>query len=1143
MDVQVLGPITVLGEDGLPLDLKGRKQRALLGLLVAASGRVVSVDHLVDQLWGASATDKAPNSVQVYVANLRKVLEPRRLSGAPPEVLVTRAPGYALVLEPGAVDAQQAHRLAASARQLLEADPHAAVQRLDKALSLWRGDAYADLTFAAPDLAAEATRLTDLRLGLLEDRWRARLALGEHPEVTGELEAHVAAHPLREQAWALLVLALYRSQRQGDALGALRRARSALADQLGIDPGPELRDLEERILQQDRALERSDHRGALPSGPRIARPPGGPPVSSLPVGLVGREEQLARLASCLVDATTGHGRLVIVSGEPGIGKTVLARALLDQARSMGLCTGWGACEEVRGAPAMWPWTLALTEALSDEAMNSAASAGTRMAAAARVVPALRTVPDGERPGNDAADTAAFQMTESVAALFREAIGPCALVLDDVHWADPDTLDLIRRIARHIGSLPLVLALVMRPHEADRSPQLTQALGEVARWSPHREELVGLDTSEVSLLLKHRGQQEEPALASWLHGRTGGNPFFLEELVRLLGEVHGGAPLNVERLQDDPELVPQGVQDVVRQRLAEMPARVGVVLGAAAVTGVSFDRDVVVAGSGIDADEAERAVNEAARAGLLVRDGDRGYRFSHALVQDAIRRQVDDDPDLHARVAVAMESAWGRAGDDGLAQIAHHFLRAGRHYARPAWTYSQRAASAAMNQHAPLEAIRLLEAGARAQEGDEDASELDREALLLDLTAARARAGQERAAWQSMRAAADAAMRAGDVVRAAGVVVALGEDNVWSWREYDVVDAQAVELFEQILHALPADERSLRANILAMLGAELYYGPDPDAARALADESVALARTVGSEPLLARVLSLRHASLDRPTLLTERLAIAEELLAMPVVAAHPALMTRALVYRAKDLMEAGQVHAGRADQVRARRLAGQHALVPALLALDYADAVMLTAQGQFAEADRAAAVAAERHAATTLPGAARTARRHDRDATPDTGHPARGGANAACGVCYGLDRRVHRTARARHDPWWPPRRRQDLDRALDTTPGAPQGLPVVVPDGDPRRSVRGGRNLGGQARPARTVPSLHRPRGSRRNGNRTAWDRHTCHRPPCGSIWRLRHRRRGVPRQRADPRPGRTRAVCRGRRTRARPSTAGASPGG
>nr|WP_107910130.1 BTAD domain-containing putative transcriptional regulator [Streptomyces chartreusis] len=249
----VLGPVTAWDRDGNTIALKGPRHRSVLARLIVARGRVVPVAHLVDDLWDDPPADPV-GALRTFVAALRRALEPDRSPRAPARLLVTEGPGYALRVPTDAVDAWWFERAVADAGKL---PPEEATVRLDEALGRWRGPAYAEFA-EQPWARADSRRLTELRLHAVELRAEALMSLGEADRAAADLRAHGAEHPWRENAWRLLALALYRTGRQADALEVLRGARTLLADQLGIDPGPGLRALEEDILQQAEHLGRGD---------------------------------------------------------------------------------------------------------------------------------------------------------------------------------------------------------------------------------------------------------------------------------------------------------------------------------------------------------------------------------------------------------------------------------------------------------------------------------------------------------------------------------------------------------------------------------------------------------------------------------------------------------------------------------------------------------------------------------------------------------------------------------------------------------------------------------------------------------------------------------------------------------------------
>jgi predicted ATPase/DNA-binding SARP family transcriptional activator len=295
-EVRLLGPVQVV-RAGREVGLGGPRPRAVLALLVLQAGRVVPAGRLVEEVWRCSPPPGAAKTLRSYVSRLRPVL-------APDAVLEARGGGYVLSVDPGVVDAVLFEQLAGTGQEALSrADLAAAAGWFREALGLWRGPALAGMG-EVEALAREAARLEELRLAAVEGRIEADIGLGLHAEVTGELEALAGEHPLRERLWRLLVLALYRAERQADALAAYRRAREMLAGELGLEPGEELRRLEQAVLRQEVPAAPPPARGNLPA-----------PLTSF----VGREQELARVEELLAGA-----RLVTLTGTGGTGKTRLA---------------------------------------------------------------------------------------------------------------------------------------------------------------------------------------------------------------------------------------------------------------------------------------------------------------------------------------------------------------------------------------------------------------------------------------------------------------------------------------------------------------------------------------------------------------------------------------------------------------------------------------------------------------------------------------------------------------------------------------------------------------------------------------------------------------------------------------------------
>ncbi|MGH9251228.1 MAG: BTAD domain-containing putative transcriptional regulator, partial [Acidimicrobiales bacterium] len=343
VEFAVLGPLQVNSDAG-PIALPSAMERALLAHLVARAGRTVSTDELIDTLWRESPPRTAAKALQNHVLRLRKALEPGR--DGSPTLLVTDGAGYRLDIADDAVDARRFERLVGLGRRAYqEGRVEAAAATLGDALALWRGHAYAGLESTVFG-SSEARRLEELQLVALEDRIAADLDLGHAREAVAELEALVHEHPLRERFWQLLVLALYRADRQADALAAYSRARDLLVEELGVEPSPELRRLQVQILEQDKALRAPSRPATLPAA---LVPPPGP--------FVGRVGELATLQAAWQRVSTdGQPRTVITRGSRGTGVTRLvaqfAAELVDRGVAVEYLAGGSQLVEPANVPTL-----------------------------------------------------------------------------------------------------------------------------------------------------------------------------------------------------------------------------------------------------------------------------------------------------------------------------------------------------------------------------------------------------------------------------------------------------------------------------------------------------------------------------------------------------------------------------------------------------------------------------------------------------------------------------------------------------------------------------------------------------------------------------------------------------------------------
>ncbi len=650
LTVHVLGAVEVR-RDGHPVELGGPQQRAVIAHLALDAGRVVSVERLIDRLWGDDPPRTPLGTLQSYVSRLRRAMEPTREAGAAPQVLVSEAPGYVLQVPAAQVDVHQFRALVAEARSAAAAGHHdLALARFDEALALWRGPA---LGGVGPEdqVRSIIIRLQEERDAAREDRFEALLALGRHVEAVPRLQAAVAEQPLRERLWELLSLALYRSSRQADALRVLADARAMLLDELGLDPGPALRDLEARILAQDPTL-RPHTTDAAPAPVDVVEAP--PPARA---ELVGRSREWTALVTAMAAAAVGRPQLVLIDGEPGIGKSTLCDALLTHAIDQGWRTAVGRCVEPGLAPSLWPAIEIVRDIL--------ASAPTRTAPSADPTEnPLRRLAGARDLGRSISPV---EMADQFVALLDEMAGPPWVILvDDLHWADQATLDVVRLALERLGSRPMLVVGAHRPPEIVPESVLGEALGDLHRssLSTTRIRMTPLDTAGVSRLVEiTTGVAPSAEVAERVHTRAGGNPLFVTELARLAGE----------RGLTDSSDVPDAIRDVVRSRLAGLPERATAELEVAAVLGERFDLRTAMAASERDPDACLDALDAAIVTRILVPEAD-GFRFAHALVRDAVLAEVSPLrlARLHHRAADAILATHGD-GPDEAEPIAHHRL--------------------------------------------------------------------------------------------------------------------------------------------------------------------------------------------------------------------------------------------------------------------------------------------------------------------------------------------------------------------------------------------------------------------------------------------------------------------------------------
>ncbi|HEY3021027.1 MAG TPA: AAA family ATPase, partial [Solirubrobacteraceae bacterium] len=624
------------------------------------------------------------------------------------------------------------------------------------------------------------------------------------------------------------------------------------------------------------------------------------PLGRLAQGqFVGRREELDRLHALLDGALAGRGALALVAGDAGIGKTRLVEELAAYGGLRGARVLWGRCYEGDGAPAYWPWVQIVRAYLAVRPPEAwAAEMGAGAPAIARVVPEV-----GEAPP-DAADEspeeARFRFFEAMGGFVRNAAAadrPLVLVLDDLHWADTASLLLLGFLAQEARSAPVLVVGTYRDVEVGRDHALTRVLGDVR--AAERITLAGLPEGDVARFLEARsGAAPHPRLVAAAYERTEGNPFFLSEVMRLLVSEGG--------LEDHPEralAVPAGVRDVLTRRLDRLSEGTRELLGVAAAIGRDFGLDVLQRASGAGADAVLDALDEAVEAQVVVTGRAGRFRFNHALVRETIYDELGTVRRLrlHLKVGEALEAVHGRAREAHVAELAHHWFEAlpvaG---ADKAVEYST---AAAVRSHAALafeEAARHYDRACRALElaGLED--DPRRIELLLARGEEQTHAGEVEPSHETFREAAELARAQGLPELQAKAALGFAQWSVLGRND------PAVALLEEALDALPEADSSCRAEVLAELAIHLEAADHRARKDALSAAAVAMARRAGDRAQLALLLANRHATIWGPDNLDERLALADEGLALALEVGDRSRERWAHFLRFVDRLESGDV---------------------------------------------------------------------------------------------------------------------------------------------------------------------------------------------------------------------------------------------
>jgi class 3 adenylate cyclase len=638
------------------------------------------------------------------------------------------------------------------------------------------------------------------------------------------------------------------------------------------------------------------------------------PLDRLAGGVfVGREKEMDELRAGLEDALSGRGRLLMLVGEPGIGKTRTSEEFATYAGLRNTQVLWGRCYEGEGAPAYWPWVQVVRSYVHDRDPQALMSEmGPGAADIAQVVSEVRErLPGLPTPPTLEPEQARFRLFDSITTFLRNAGNrqPVVLVLDDLHWADKPSLLLLQFLARELRGARLMVLSTYRDVELRRQHPLSQTLGELAREQLSQRILLrGLSERDVARFIELTAGRGPPeALVDAVYRETEGNPFFVNEIVRLL--VADGRLERPEEVKSWSITIPQGVREVVGRRLDHLSEGCNRALTVASVIGREFGLDALERVSDVTGDRLLEALEEAIGA-RVVNEVPRAvgrYSFSHALIWETLYEELTTTRRvrLHRQIGEVLEDLHGDNLEPHLPELAYHFsegAQAGD--VDKAIDYATRAAERAMSLTAYEDAVGHYEMALQALEVKDRPDEAQRCELLLALGHALWSAGDPEKAKDTFRRAAGMTRTLKDAERLARAALGLGGPTIGEW---GVADERLVGLLEEALAALGEGDSALRVRVLARLAAELSI-TSSERARSLSDQAVETGRRVADSEPLVYALAARHFTLWGPDNVEARLPIATELVSLAEEAGNRWMEGTGHSHRLHDLLALGDIAA-------------------------------------------------------------------------------------------------------------------------------------------------------------------------------------------------------------------------------------------
>lgn len=652
-----------------------------------------------------------------------------------------------------------------------------------------------------------------------------------------------------------------------------------------------------------------------------ARPVRG--TADLRGGCVGRDTELAFLRATLDDVCAGQTCIVLIAGEPGIGKTRLAQELTAIAVERHVQVLWGRCWESGDGGAFWPWVQIIREYARTQGTESLRAAmGAGAAVVAQVVAGIRdSIPNLSLPPVLPPDQSRFRLFDTLTTFLKRAAArrPLALIVDDLHRADELSLLFLQFLTREIRTAPVLVLGTYRDADLQREPALETMLGDVAREA-RQIELQQLSTSAVAeLVTRATGIEPTPEFAAAVHERSDGNPFYVTELINLL-LADDSLRLTADAVRD--ARVPLGVRQTIRSRTDQLSAECSRLLRIAAVVGREFDINVLETVF-VDADTSRggapkdvrllRLLEEARSSQMIdqVPGSPGSLRFSHALIRDSLYEDLQgaDRAEVHRLVARAIEQSANQSNDELAAVLAYHYFQAiPAGTAAEAVTYATKAGERSAGMLAYEDAARHFATALRAHDAFQRTSEWNRRRrerqrcdLLIALGQAQTNAGDRGAAGNTLTAAAADARRLRDGERLARAALAL-------FGEWTPDTDQRTAFLAEALDHLATEDSPLRARLLSRLATALYYAGPPERRQALSSEAIAMADRLRDPETLAFALGHAHYSLQGADYVQERLDVATRMLAQAEAANSQERMLDAHSCRFRDLLQLGDIAA-------------------------------------------------------------------------------------------------------------------------------------------------------------------------------------------------------------------------------------------